>query len=174
MADGGENVVPRPAIIDVEASGFGPDSYPIEIGVALPNGDKYCTLVAPAPEWTHWDESAEKIHRIPRDILEEHGKPAQTVVQELNELLDATTVYTDGWVVDKPWIVKLFDEARATPSFQTSSLEMILNEDQMAAWHPTKDRVLDDLSLKRHRASYDAFVIQETWVRTKTGNAAAG
>ena len=49
-----------PTIIDVEASGFGPYSYPIEIGVALDNGDKYCTLILPAPAWTHWDEEAEK------------------------------------------------------------------------------------------------------------------
>ena len=27
-----------PAIIDIEASGFGPDGYPIEIGVALSSG----------------------------------------------------------------------------------------------------------------------------------------
>lgn len=44
---------------------------------------------------------------------------------------------------------------------------MILSEAQMAAWHATKDRVLDDLALRRHRASYDAFVVQETWMRTK-------
>lgn len=164
-----ENAIPRPTIIDVEASGFGPDSYPIEIGVALGSGEKYCTLVSPAPEWTHWDEGAEKVHRIPRDILEEHGKPAEDVTRELNDLLARKTVYTDGWVVDKPWIVKLFDRVRVAPAFETSSLEMILSEAQMEAWHATKDRVLEDLSLKRHRASHDAFVVQETWVRTKAG-----
>jgi hypothetical protein len=76
-------------------------------------------------------------------------------------------------VVDKPWIVTLYESARIAPTFQTSSLEMILSEDQMALWHATKDVVLSDLELKRHRASYDAFVVQETWVRTKTGIAAA-
>ena len=35
----------RPDIIDIEASGFGPDSYPIEIGVALSSGEKYCSLI---------------------------------------------------------------------------------------------------------------------------------
>ena len=34
-----------PLIIDVEASGFGPTSYPIEIGLALDDGHKYCILV---------------------------------------------------------------------------------------------------------------------------------
>jgi hypothetical protein len=42
-----------PLIIDVEASGFGGTSYPIEIGVALDYGHKYCTLIHPEPGWTH-------------------------------------------------------------------------------------------------------------------------
>ena len=59
----------RPLIVDVEASGFGSASYPIEIGLALDEGLKYCTLVQPAPGWTHWDDEAQKVHRIPRDML---------------------------------------------------------------------------------------------------------
>lgn len=156
-----------PIIIDVEASGFGPSSYPIEIGLVMETGDKYCTLVAPAPDWTHWDRSAEDVHRIPRDILETYGKPARTVAEDLNGLLDGRTVYTDGWVVDKPWITKLFHEGQVEPRFRTSALEMILSEDQMTRWHATKDRVLDELNLTRHRASYDALVIQQTWARTR-------
>ena len=49
-----------PLIIDVEASGFGGASYPIEIGVALDDGHKYCALILPEPEWTHWDAAAER------------------------------------------------------------------------------------------------------------------
>ncbi len=161
------DVASTPWIIDVEASGFGPESYPIEIGIALDGGDKYCSLVSPAPGWTHWDESAERVHRVPRDVLEEHGKPMDRVARELNELLAGRTVYTDGWVVDKPWIGKLFDASRLTPTFTTSSLEMILSEAQMEAWHETKDAVIRELDLRRHRASYDAFIIQQTWLRTR-------
>jgi hypothetical protein len=40
-----------PAIIDIEASGFGPDGYPIEIGVALSSGQTFCALILPEPEW---------------------------------------------------------------------------------------------------------------------------
>ncbi len=156
-----------PTIIDVEASGFGPHSYPIEIGLALDNGEKYCTLILPAPDWTHWDEEAEKVHRIPRDILQDYGKPMLQVAEELNELLKGQTVYTDGWVVDKPWILKLFDTVGIEPTFFTSSLEMILSEPQMESWHATKDQLLAEMDQQRHRASYDAYVIQQTWVRTR-------
>ncbi len=45
-----------PNIIDFEASGFGPHSYPIEIGVIRSNGDRYCSLILPADDWTFWDD----------------------------------------------------------------------------------------------------------------------
>ena len=45
-----------PLIIDVEASGFGPLSYPIEVGLALSAGEKYCSLILPAADWTHYCE----------------------------------------------------------------------------------------------------------------------
>ena len=41
-----------PPILDVEASGFGPGSYPIEIGYVLGDGTAYCTLISPAISWT--------------------------------------------------------------------------------------------------------------------------
>ena len=156
----------EPLIVDVEASGFGGHSYPIEIGLALEGGGKFCTLITPAPDWTHWDDEAEQIHRVSRDILETYGKPLKEVTLFLNEILAGKTVYTDGWVVDKPWLTTLFHAAGVQMDFTVSSLEMILSESQMANWHATKDKVIEDLELKRHRASYDALIIQETYKRT--------
>ncbi|WDP84202.1 MAG: hypothetical protein HUN05_02695 [Desulfobacter sp.] len=59
----------RPYIVDVEASGFGSQSYPIEIGLALGPDTRYCSLIIPSPQWTHWDKAAEKTHAISRDLL---------------------------------------------------------------------------------------------------------
>jgi hypothetical protein len=156
-----------PLIIDVEASGFGPGGYPIEIGVALDDGHKYCSLILPAPEWTYWDPEAEKVHRIPRDILETYGQPREAVATTLNELLATRTVYSDGWVVDKPWLTVLFHAAHLPMTFHVSPLEMILSEAQMASWHREKATVLAGMELTRHRASHDAWVIQETYRRTR-------
>ncbi len=161
------NKVTHPIIIDIEASGFGGASYPIEVGLVMEDGKKFCSLILPAPEWTHWDEEAEKVHNIERSILEVYGKEPKEVATLLNELLDGKTVYTDGWVVDKPWITTLFYEAGINMSFEVSSLEMILSESQMENWHKTKDQVIKDLDLSRHRASYDAWIIQETYKRTQ-------
>lgn len=157
----------RPSIIDVEASGFGPHSYPIEIGVALANGKRHAVLVRPAPWWTHWDPEAEKIHRVTRTLLKQRGRPVADVASALNRWLDGQTVYSDGWVVDKPWIDHLFYAAKSTRLFSVSPLEMILTETQMRHWHDTQTRVIRELNLDRHRASTDALIIQETYCRTR-------
>jgi len=158
--------IKNPIIIDVEASGFGGLSYPIEVGVALDTDSKYCSLIRPEPGWTHWDSEAEKVHRIARDILETYGKPLQEVAAHLNELLEGKTLYTDGWVVDKPWLTTLFHNANMPMRFQVSPLEMILSEPQMERWHTTKDVIISEMTARRHRASYDAWLIQETYKRT--------
>ncbi len=167
-------ILTPPAIIDIEASGFGGLSYPIEVGAVLRDGSKYCALIQPQPDWTHWDEGAEKVHRISRDILEEHGKPITEVAARLNEILRDQTAYSDGWVVDKTWLDRLFYAAGMRCEFSLSSLEMILSEPQMDIWHETKDRVLAELGQKRHRASFDALVVQQTYERTRAAAQSKG
>ncbi len=36
----------------------------------------------------------------------------------------------------------------------------------MARWHATKDKLLAEVHKHRHRASFDAWIIQETYKRT--------
>jgi hypothetical protein len=50
--------------------------------------------------------------------------------------------------------------------FWVSPLEMILSEPQMGIWHKTKNMIVEEVSLTRHRASHDARLIQETYKRT--------
>ena len=59
-----------PPIIDLEASGFGRGSYPIEVGFALENREIYSFLIKPEADWTHWSEEAEEIHGISREQLD--------------------------------------------------------------------------------------------------------
>lgn len=156
----------RPFIVDVEASGFGSHSYPIEIGLALSEGSRYCSLIAPADHWTHWDTGAEKVHGIPRAVLVSRGKAMEAVARDLNGLLEGQVVYTDGWAVDNPWITRLFSDTRINKTFRVSPLELILKEEQMGIWHETKEKIISALNLHRHRASTDAFIIQETFIQT--------
>lgn len=155
-----------PIIIDIEASGFGSDSYPIEIGVALPDKQKYCSLIKPADGWTHWDQSAESVHGISLETLHDVGKSPHEVAYQLNKMLEGKTAFSDGWVVDKPWLVTLFEAASREMKFTLSPLEMILSEKQMDNWHETKSIIIEQNHGDRHRASYDAWVIQETFNQT--------
>ncbi len=158
---------PLPAIIDLEASGFGKGSYPIEVGFVLPQGGMYCTLIVPAPHWRHWDPQAENVHHITRDILQAHGKAAPLVAQTLNQQLRGMTIYSDGWANDYTWLNLLFDEAEMTPAFKLDNLRVLLSETEAATWHACKDIVLAELQGPRHRASTDAKVLQLTLKRLR-------
>ena len=157
---------PVPIIIDIEASGFSSYSYPIEVGVVLSDGTKYCSLILPLDSWTHWDLNAEQAHGISRKQLAAFGKPPRQVAQELNELIGEETAYSDGWVVDKPWLIRLFHAAGIDMCFRLSPLELILSEQQMTQWHTTKNRLFNTSHDERHRASHDAWVIQQTFMQT--------
>lgn len=151
-----------PAILDIEASGFGPRGYPIEIGIILPNGRAWCSLIRPQPEWIFWDEEAEALHGITRTQLLQIGRPAKEVTTILNEWLEDHRVYSDGWAHDYPWLHRLYDAADAHPSFTLDSIRSLLTEAQAASWASMRHRTAQTLLADRHRASQDARVVQKT------------
>lgn len=155
-----------PTIIDVEASGFGAQSYPIEIGIVRYDGAKWCKLIRPFDSWMHWDKNAQALHGITRAMLHARGAEPVSVCNELNAFLGNTMVYSDGWVVDNPWLIKLFAAAQVEMTFTCRALEYILSEGQMNVWHEVKAQQLAQLDVKRHRATADALVIQQTYAQT--------
>lgn len=156
-----------PPVIDIEASGFGRGSYPIEIGFVLSDGASYCTLIQPDPGWQHWDPQAEAVHGIGRELLDRHGRKPQEVALEMNRRLQGLKVYCDGWLQDYSWLGRLFDTAELVPRFELVDLRLLLTEADMASWHDTKSKVMTELALKRHRASTDARILQTTLVKIK-------
>lgn len=50
--------------------------------------------------------------------------------------------------------------------FHVSPLESILSETRMALWHTTRIELMSDSAALRHRASYDAWLVQQTFQRT--------
>ncbi|MFQ3235596.1 MAG: hypothetical protein ACI9C4_001158 [Paraglaciecola sp.] len=161
-----------PVIIDIEASGFGCDSYPIEIGVALSTTQRFCRLIRPQPDWLHWSKEAEALHGISRSVLVDKGVSVSQVCQELNQLLQTQTVFSDGWVVDSPWLNRMYESAGMSMSFKISPLEVILSETQMDLWHPVKDSLFASLHESRHRASSDATLILLTYIETRDASMA--
>lgn len=155
-----------PIIIDIEASGFGTNGYPIEVGVICDDVKRYCSLISPFNDWNYWDDSAEQLHGISRQTLKQYGKKGIEVCLELNQLLAGQTVYSDGWVVDSTWLNQLFSRAQVVKQFRLSSLELILKESQIQIWDETKSQLQQQANIQRHRASNDALIIQRTFMKT--------
>ena len=148
--------------IDVEASGFGSGSYPIEIGVALADGRGKCTLIRPEEHWTHWSQDAEKLHQISRETLLIKGRSPLNAAMLLNEWLDGKTVYSDAWGNDSCWVAMLFEQAGLHQRFKIDSVVSLMSASQMDRWHEVKQDVAERMKLGRHRASADALVLQKT------------
>jgi DNA polymerase III epsilon subunit-like protein len=157
---------PVPAVLDVEASGFGAGSYPIEVGVVLPSGKSHCFLIRPADHWSHWDPLAEAVHGITREVLAARGVPIEEVARNLNEVLRGQTVFSDAWGHDRSWLALLYDEAGLSQHFRLESLRALLTDQQVERWQGTRERVIREIGEARHRASVDALIVQQTYVRT--------
>jgi len=156
-----------PTILDIEASGFGFDSFPVEVGLVRSDGGRYCSLIRPEKDWSHWSAEAESLHNLNRDLLEEKGKAVNLVCEEINDFLNGETCYSDAWVQDKAWLNKLFFSAKVDMRFTLSPLESLMSEAQHDIWDEQKRRTIQDLELNRHRASTDAYIIQRTFMESK-------
>jgi len=162
-----------PCILDIEASGFGRGSYPIEVGFVTADGASFCTLIRPAAHWTHWDPSAERMHGLSRREIERNGRPPALVARILNRDLYGCAVYSDGWAHDSSWLGLLFEEAGVQPRFRLLHLRELLTEAQAERWDATRERVLGQMRLCRHRASSDARALQLTLLAVRRNGAAS-
>jgi len=154
-----------PSVIDVEASGFGADSYPIEIGGVTKQGLRYNFLIRPQDDWTHWSEDAEQLHGISRERLMREGLPALEVCLRLNSLLGNSTVHSDGWNFDRSWIARLFDAARCRQSFEVQALQCLFQQGDYDVWNATlKAFWSNEVLLPRHRASSDATLVRRAYL----------
>lgn len=150
----------RHCVIDIEASGFGRHSYPIEVGYVREDGQAWCSLIVPAADWLHWDAAAERVHGIPRAALLQHGRPLQEVAQRLNDDLGGRTAYCDGWAHDYTWLGALFEAASLVPRFRLESVNKLLDEQHLARLDGLRSQAFTTLGIARHRASSDARALQ--------------
>lgn len=153
------------ATLDIEASGLSPASYPIEVGVVLPSGESWCSLVKPVDEWQYWCDEAQSIHHISQQQIIDHGKNITDIATILNQLLEGQVVYSDCWVLDDRWLKKLYAEAKMEASFRLRDIIYLLKEEQFENWESEKKIIADELALSRHRATNDARILQETFYR---------
>ncbi|WP_438265460.1 3'-5' exonuclease [Cobetia amphilecti] len=158
-----------PILLDIEASGFGRGSYPIEIGLARADGSSCAFLIQPRDEWVHWDPKAELLHGISRARLAREGRPVREVAQWVNdELGEAGIAYSDSWGYDNTWLSLLFYHAGMLPRFRLEALRRLLDEEQLNCWAELKEAVIAEGGIQRHRAGDDARLLQLTWQKAQS------
>lgn len=162
-----------PVVLDIEASGFGLGSYPIEIGFVDSQGEAWCSLVKPMPDWQHWDPNAAAVHKITREHLVQFGRNPDEIVQVLNDRLRGQTVYSDAWAHDYTWLNRLYEVAERSPTFKLDNLRTLLSDSDAARWHEVKRRVAASMGIERHRASADARLLQNTLMALRIPSRAA-
>lgn len=100
--------------IDFEASGLGPQSWPVEIGLSWIEGADvrtWSSLIRPELSWSMeaWDPVSAEVHGIPLDELT-RAPAAGMVAAEAAKLISGKTVCSDAPKYDEIWARRLFLE----------------------------------------------------------------
>ena len=111
-------MIPEPLFIDFEASGLHLNSYPVEVGWAIPNGPSEVHLIRPIEVWltTPYDTRAEQIHGINLERLLIVGEPPKAVVRKLCQVAKGRRLYADNVGHDERWLAALLSAADVQPS----------------------------------------------------------
>tara|TARA_Y100000589_G_C27029193_1_gene578260 strand:- start:93 stop:560 length:468 start_codon:yes stop_codon:yes gene_type:complete len=144
-------------IIDVEASGLGPESYPIEVAWQHRYNHKLSDnfLIKPAAEWSHWNEYAERhVHHIPQALLVADGIEIEVATNRLNTALKKQSVYSDAVEYDRRWLRKLFASVGTEMDFQVKSIFGLMHPAKVEAYHRYHSS-----RAKVHRAADDVSAI---------------
>ena len=161
-------------VLDVVGSGRGPNSWPVEIGVAIAEGEAITRcesrLIRPHPEWSEdaWDEESARDHGIARDALDGATAPKE-VAGWLLDLLAGRRCWSDAAMYHRYWL-----NALTAPTGQGLGAVLLDDFDDalMAAFGS------DQLGLAAiravwghvegapavHRASVGARVLAEGWL----------
>lgn len=147
-------------IIDIEASGLGSQSYPVEIAWAsAPHYEVTSHLIRPLPGWlaveSAWDRKAEKLHGLSRELLLEEGR----CVYEVSEFILASFVgadlYSDSPEFDEHWLNMIIKHKKT--SFSVRDIEDIIPRTIDAATRRKTKLAAFRGSCSRHRAGTDVL-----------------
>lgn len=151
-------------IIDIEASGLHFDSYPIEIAVLL-RGECKSWLIRPEPSWQYWCETAESMHGISREELEQRGLPAIEVATQLNAFLSEFDVvlYSDAHRWDGDWIDTLYYAVKVEKPFHVDSIYDLIGNEKVDQFDSYFASLAESGRYRHHRAADDVKMIYESY-----------
>ena len=117
--------------IDFEASclpAYG-KSYPIEVGLCdVATGEVEFWIIKPAPRWADWDwnPTAERLHGLSRDTLNEIGVRAGVVLSRLHGIAANRVVSDSG--LDSYWLNTLSQAAGFPPPFEIEQVDVVISQ----------------------------------------------
>ena len=177
----GHTVLMR-VFLDFEASSLANRSYPIEVAWVFQSGRSESHFIAPAPNWTDWDDRAEAIHRITREMLAAEGERHDQVARRMIEALTGHDLFASAPSWDGKWLSALLRAAeipRHTLRLRDTDAALRETAAEILGPHirgPRLDTEVHNLVARAgagengppaHRALPDAVAEYEKWVRTR-------
>lgn len=139
--------------MDLEASGLGPRSYPIEVAwkcAATGESDSFLINPESAYGWNDWDPVAAEIHGISREELKEEGISVREACKRLNQFLGDREVISDALEFDYFWMRRLFEAGMMKPTFKMQGIDHVLEGEQLIQY-----RLVASAQVRTHRAMND-------------------
>lgn len=146
-------------MLDVEASGLGHSSYPVEVAYASSTGEHADFLIKPTTEWLEkgeWDNNAERLHGLSQQQLLEQGDNIVNVAQQLNKYLCGKLVLCNDLTFDGFWLSQLFKAANISVAFHLTDLSALFDYWGEQKAHLFKEEYGKTLNTNEHRALPDA------------------
>lgn len=159
------------AFIDLEASGLGATSWPVEVGWAFEKGEAHAMLVRPDAAWlaSAWEASAEKLHRLSRADLERDGSQVREVCAAMNAALADCDVYSDSPDWDGFWLFRLFGAAGMKQAFAIHDYGRLVRPLAGVREEALLARAAR-IAPRRHRAAADAMHLRTLYLLARAAS----
>ena len=152
--------MPLPDIVflDLEASGLGSSSWPVEVGWCFLSGRPVSLLITPHEDWRDeaWDPEAERLHGLSRKKLERKGEDAGAVCDRMNAALEGRLVYSDAPDWDGFWLYRLFSAGKRRQAFKLRDFAELFAATPSDDFLQAKERA-QKIAPHRHRAKDDVL-----------------
>ncbi len=150
------------AFLDFEASAL-ENGYPIEVGYARSDGLVGSSLIKPREEWLdlNWSAASERIHRLPRSILN-HGLDADEAFARLNVELQGCACFSTAPAFDWSWLRMLNPGQSVDFRLMQTPADSVLMAaaEESGISGPVAARIVDRAKrLGNHEAARDAVAL---------------